>query len=63
MKFKLNIQKKLVILLLVFALLPLAIIMPIVFEKLNTMEDERLGTLEARTKTIGEIIDRNLYER
>jgi hypothetical protein len=63
MKIKLNIQKKLVVLLLVFALLPLAATMPIVFSKLGDMEQARLEGMQKTTATLGETIDRNLFER
>ena len=63
MKLKLNIQKKLVVLLLVFGLVPVLAVMPIIFNKLNEMRQEKLSEMQVTADSIGELIDRNLFER
>lgn len=63
MKIKLNIQKKLILLLLVFGLVPVLAVMPIIFNKLNEMRQEKIDMLQLTSESIGELIDRNLFER
>lgn len=60
---RLNIKLKLTVLFLVFGMLPLMVVMPIVFQKLNDMQQGRLDSMSGSAKEIGELIDRNLFER
>ncbi len=60
---KLKIKAKLTLLLLVFGLLPLVIVMPITFEKLNEAKQTKIRHLADSATIINEIIDRNLFER
>jgi PAS domain S-box-containing protein len=60
---RLKIRTKLTLLLLVFGLLPLAAAMPIVFNEFSKMESVKLDDMLITTQTVGEIIDRNLFER
>jgi methyl-accepting chemotaxis protein len=59
----LTIRTKLTILLLVFGVVPLAGIMPIVLNKLEEMQQSRLETMKTTSSTLGDLIDRNLFER
>lgn len=63
MKLKLNIRTKLVLLLVVFSALPLMAVMPIVFSRLNDMQQGHLDDMQVTAEEIGEVIDRNLFER
>ncbi|MFN7902594.1 MAG: methyl-accepting chemotaxis protein [Holosporales bacterium] len=58
-----DVRLKLVALLLVFGLLPLLSVMPIIFGKLNEMRDGSLSNMRITAGTVGELIDRNLFER
>ncbi len=58
-----NIRTKLTLLLLVFGLLPLAAVMPIVFDQLHGMQQGRLDDMKTTAASAGELIDRNLFER
>jgi len=60
---RLSIRTKLVLLLLVFGLMPLAAVMPIVFRELDAMQQSHLDDMKTTTEGIGELIDRNLFER
>ena len=60
---KFNIRTKLSLLLLVFGALPLAGVMPIIFNKLNDMEHGTLENMHTAAAEVGELIDRNLFER
>lgn len=60
---RLQIRTKLTLLLLVFGLLPLAGVMPIVLQKINDMRQSTLDDMRTTANTVGEIIDRNLFER
>jgi methyl-accepting chemotaxis protein len=60
---RLKISAKLAILLVVFGLLPLLAVMPIVFSELEHMEQSRLADMQATANQVGELIDRNLFER
>jgi methyl-accepting chemotaxis protein len=59
----LNIRAKLSLLLLVFGALPLAGVMPIIFNKLNEMKHNTLENMHIAAGEAGELIDRNLFER
>jgi methyl-accepting chemotaxis protein len=59
----LNIRTKLTVLLLVFGALPLIAVMPIVFNKLDDMQQTTLDQMQSAAGTAGEIINRNLFER
>ena len=61
--FRFNIRTKLVLLLLVFGLLPLVAVMPIIFNKLQDMQQSTLENMQAIAANVGEQIDRNLFER
>jgi methyl-accepting chemotaxis protein len=58
-----NIRTKLTAMLVVFGLLPLGAVMPIVFNKLNKMEQGTLNDMHITAEQISETIDRNLFER
>ena len=58
-----DVRLKLITLLLVFGLLPLMSVMPIIFGKLDEMRTSILSDMRITTETIGELIDRNLFER
>lgn len=58
-----SIRTKLTSMLVIFGLLPLAAVMPIVFSELNTMEKNKLNEMYLSAKEVGELIDRNLFER
>ncbi len=58
-----NIRTKLTLLLLVFGLLPVLAVMPIIFNKLNEMQQTTLDDMYATANQVGELIDRNLFER
>lgn len=60
---RLQIRTKLTLLLLVFGLLPLAGVMPVVFSKLHDMQQGTLDDMQTTASTLGETIDRNLFER
>lgn len=60
---RLQIRTKLTILLLVFGLLPLAGVMPVVFDKMDMIKDGTLEDMQTTASTLGETIDRNLFER
>ncbi len=60
---RLQIRTKLTILLLVFGLLPLAGVMPVVFSKLHDMQQGTLDNMQTTANTLGDTIDRNLFER
>lgn len=61
--FRLTIRTKLTLLLVIFGMLPLAAVMPIVFNKLSDMQQAKLNDMHATADQIGELIDRNLFER
>ena len=58
-----NVRTKLVLLLTVFAALPLCAVMPIVFNSLDEMQQGHLDEMKLAAEEIGELIDRNLFER
>lgn len=60
---RLQIRTKLTLLLLVFELLPLAGVMPVVFSKLHDMQQGTLDDMQTTATTLGETVDRNLFER
>ncbi len=60
---KLKIRTKLVILLLVFGLLPLLAVIPILLSELNKVNDANLQDQKSQAATIGDTVDRNLFER
>jgi methyl-accepting chemotaxis protein len=60
---RLSIRTKLTLLLVFFGLFPLMAIMPIVFNKLNEMQQATLDQMYILSDSIGETIDRNLFER
>ncbi|MDX1949658.1 MAG: cache domain-containing protein, partial [Rickettsiales bacterium] len=60
---KLNIKAKITLLLMIFGLVPLAVVMPITFEKLDETRQARLENLSSRADIVNEAIDRNLFER
>jgi methyl-accepting chemotaxis protein len=60
---KLNIRTKLTGLLVIFGLLPLCAVMPIVFNKLDYMQQGKLDDMQTTAQQVGELIDRNLFER
>lgn len=59
----LSIRTKLTLLLLVFGIVPLAGVMPIVLHKLDDMQHSRLEGMKSTAATLGDLIDRNLFER
>ncbi len=61
--FKFSIRTKLTVMLLLFGMLPLVAIIPIFLSKLNDMERETLYGLRDTAANVGELIDRNLFER
>ena len=63
MKIRMNIQKKLILLLVIFGMVPLLAAMPVIFNQLDKMKQARLETAMTTASNIGEIIDRNLFER
>lgn len=58
-----TIRTKLTLLLLVFGVMPLLGVMPIVFNKLDDMQHSRLEGMKTTSATLGDLIDRNLFER
>ena len=60
---RLNIKLKLTLLFLVFGIVPLMIVIPITFGKLNDMQQATLDNMGSTASQIGELIDRNLFER
>ena len=58
-----NITAKLTGLFLLFGVVPLAIIMPITFSKLDDMHNAILYDMETTASQVGDLIDRNLFER
>lgn len=60
---RLNIRSKLIMLLLVFGLVPVLAVMPIIFSKLNEMQTAKLDDMHTTAQGVGELIDRNLFER
>ena len=63
MMLNLNIQKKLILLLLVFGMVPLLAAMPVIFGKLEEMRAYDLEEKSTLAQSVGETIDRNLFER
>lgn len=59
----LSISHKLAALFMVFGLLPLAFVMPVMWNKFSDMQNGALQTLETTAAKTGEIIDRNLQQR
>lgn len=58
-----TVRTKLVLLLLIFGLLPLAIIMPIIHSQVSVVSDTTLKQQETLAQNINDVIDRNLFER
>lgn len=61
--FRLTIRSKLTLLLLFFGLLPVGAVMPIVFTKLNEMQQTNLEEMNIVATTVNELLDRNFFER
>ncbi|MEQ1789260.1 MAG: methyl-accepting chemotaxis protein [Rickettsiales bacterium] len=60
---RLTIRSKLTLLLLFFGLMPVVAVMPIVFSKLNEMEEAKLEDMHSVATSVNELVDRNLFER
>ena len=60
---RLKIRMKITVLLLVFGLFPLMAVLPIIFGELKDMEKAALEDRKTIAVEIGELIDRNLFER
>ena len=58
-----NIRTKLTVSFLVFGLLPVGAVMPIVFSELHKMEQSHTDDMKNTAATVGNLIDRNLFER
>jgi PAS domain S-box-containing protein len=58
-----NITVKLCLLFLIFGVAPLMVVMPITFEKLDEMHDTTLHDMQITAAQVGDLIDRNLFER
>lgn len=58
-----KIRGKLTVAFVLFGLVPLVAVMPIVFNKLGEMKQAHLDDMQATAANVGELIDRNLYER
>jgi methyl-accepting chemotaxis protein len=58
-----TIRGKLTLLLLVFGVVPLACVLPVMFKTLDAMQESRLVDMKTTAATLGDLIDRNLFER
>ena len=58
-----NIRTKLTLAFLAFGILPLIAVMPVVFNKLGDMQQSNLDSMRTTASVVGQMIDRNLYER
>lgn len=60
---KFKVRTQLAMLLLIFGMLPVAVLMPVVLSKLDDMRQARLDDLQQLSRSVLDVIDRNLFER